>query len=191
MKLNIYLFAAFLGTAMMLTACGGKADEKNEQTEAPRAAVLEDQQGAQKEDVTNTYDVKAGDRTYKVTVRRYSDTEKPALKDEFGDEFYDNRIAITIKRDTATVAEREFSLESFESYIPGKYKGKVILQGIAPDEQRSSAAGIVFGVTIGQAGTDEGQVLLVLTMVPGSGNIDIRKDDTPDSIGTDQGKEGR
>lgn len=175
-------------TLAVFNACGSKDAAKNETLKAPRAAVIEDSKAAVKEDVTNTYDLKIGDRTYNVAIHRYSDTARETFKDEFGDEFYDNRVAITIRRDTLTVANREFSLESFDSYIPAKYKGKVILQGIACDEQKSTASGIVFGVSIGEAGTDEMRVALMLTIVPGSGDIDIRRDDTPDTIGQDQGK---
>ncbi len=185
------LLIALIVTTTLFAACGGKGEDKNEKPEAPRAAVIEDTQGAQVEDVTTPYELKIGGNNYTVNVHRYSDTEKPAFKDEFGDEFYDNRIGITVRRDTTTLVQREFSLESFESYIPGKLKGKVTLQGIAPDEEKSTAQGIVFGVTIGDAGSDEGKVFLVLTIVPGSGDIDIRKDDTPDTTGLDQGKEGR
>ncbi len=189
---NSLLFTMLSLVAMsMLTACGTKEEKKTESAEAPRAAVIENSQEAQKEDVTNTYDLAIDEKTYHVVVHRYSDTEKPVFTDDFGDEFYDNQVEITVKRDTATLINRVFSLESFESYIPSKYKDKVILQGIAPDEQNSTANGIVFGVTIGPAGSEDGQVLLVITMVPGSGAIDIRKDDTPDNIGMDQGKEGR
>ncbi|MBR1838925.1 MAG: DUF4738 domain-containing protein [Bacteroidaceae bacterium] len=191
MKTTNLIALLMLSATMTLSSCGSKTEEKTETPAAPRAAVIEDSEEALKEDISNTYDVKAGEKTYKVTIRRYSDTEKPSFKDEFGDEFYDNRVVVTIQRDTTTLAHREFSLESFESYIPAKYKGKVILQGIAPDEQRCTPNGIVFGVTIGEAGSDEGQVLLMLTIVPGSGDVDIRKDDTPDNIGMSQEKEGR
>ncbi|MBP3227691.1 MAG: DUF4738 domain-containing protein [Bacteroidaceae bacterium] len=173
---------------VMFASCGGK-DEKNTeaQDQAPKAAVIADTKGAAKEDVTNEYTLKLGNRDYDITVHSFSDEEGGTFKDDFGDEFYGNRVSIRILRDGEVLAEREFSLESFDSYIPSKYKGKVVLQGIAPDEQKSTAAGIVFGVSIGDAGTDESRVALILTIVPGSGNIDIRKDDTPDSTGRDQG----
>ncbi len=140
--------------------------------------------GPQKEELTTDYDIKAGKQNYKVTIHRFSDTQKPAIVDEFGDQFYDNRVQITICRDTVTISQHEFSLESFESYIPNKYKGKVMLQGIAPDPSRSTANGIVFGVAIGEPGSEEGDlVTLLLTVVPDNGKIDIRKDDNPEFEG--------
>jgi len=191
MNTKTFIPAVLMGVAVTFNACGGKDREKNENPEAPRAAVIEDSKAAVKEDVTNTYDLKIGERTYHVVIHRFSDTGRGTFKDDFGDEFYDNRVAITIRRDTVKVAEREFSLESFASYIPAKQKDKVILQGIACDEQKSTASGIVFGVSIGEAGTDEMSVPLVLTIVPNSGDIDIRRDETPDTTGQDQGKEER
>ncbi|MBQ7634218.1 MAG: DUF4738 domain-containing protein [Bacteroidaceae bacterium] len=180
---NIVITALLICLAAGVASCGSKDKQETDEARAPKAEVFDNAKGPQQEDMTNTYDLKVGGKAYQVTVHRVSDTEKPALKDDFGDEFFDNRISVTIQRDEETIVQRDFSLESFESYIPAKHKGKVVLQGMAPDEGRSTQQGIVFGVSVGMPGSDEGEVLLALTLVPGSDKIDIRKDDAPEFYG--------
>ncbi len=71
------------------------------------------------------------DKHYSILIRRVPAREMPLLVDERGQEYVDNRIMLSIFRaDGSVFLTKEFTKESFASYIEDGFRKKGILETI-------------------------------------------------------------
>lgn len=88
------------------------------------------------------------DKTYLIVVDRWADKTLPMVEDENGQQAYDNRIRVKVKRkDGSVFFEREFTKVDFRPYIDEVTRTRGVLLGIVFD--KVDGDNLVFGASVG------------------------------------------
>lgn len=116
---------------------------------------------------------------YEIAIRRYSNPELPLIKDELGQEYYDNSVEINIQRDAKPFYSKTFTKDAFWNFLSDTYKTNSILQGIAFD--KSDAEGLHFGAQIGLPDGEGGPAFIVT--ISKQGMMSIVRDHNQDTQG--------
>lgn len=158
--------------ALALTACSSRqeapttGDEPEVTTEGPIEAAGN----------SYTQDVTVGGQNYAISIQCTPD-HNTIIKDELDQEFYDNTVSITIRRDSTQIYSHTFTKAEFS----GNYNAsRSILQGMA----YSSVSGgqFVFGAQVGDPGNDEGGTNFSVSIpTSGNGSATITPDNTQDT----------
>ena len=185
---KIIIAAVAFGVLFISTATlNGCKDKKEGSQDSITGKVINIDKGAEYEDKSLTDTFASGGHTFGIAIHRYSDTAGKEYKDEYGDAFFDNIVDIRTTRDGEELFSKNFTKSSFRSHIDAD-TASYILQGIGFDKAKSDANNLTFGVQLGDPGSEEGKYFLLLTIAP-TGEIDIRKDNAPDTTADDGGIE--
>ncbi len=115
-------------------------------------------------------------------IRRTACDSLPMVKDEVGQKFVDNTIALRIRRsDGSTFLERTFTKASFDDALDDDYRRTGILEGFVFDRVEGSC--LRFAASVCHPQTDEYIPLVV--EVSRSGGISISRDTQLDTSGAD------
>ena len=104
----------FSALAIVVASCGEK--KKHDDIIAPKAEVPKPQAPIRMQDYNQTTDVKWLNRDYQVVVTRTPDDSLRMVKDETGQKYVDNRIALRIVRaDGSVFFSRSFTKAAFDA----------------------------------------------------------------------------
>lgn len=164
---------------MMLAACKEKKQTSDiittkyvpKQLQAPIAMPADEQ--------ANT--VRWQDADYTVSVNRVPVDSLPMVKDEYGQQYIDNRIDVSIARQDGSVFfHRSFTKNAFASYVDATFRKDGILAGIRYDEVEKG--GIEFSVVIALPDAVDDVFVPLEMVVDRQGGISITRDDDMDML---------
>lgn len=173
--MNKTLVPSALVLVVALTACGEEKKAENKDT-AVEQVVTKKEPLIADGDMQFTDSLTLGGHRLDVTIRRYADKQLPTVKDEIDNEFYDNRVEITIVRAGEQVYNQEFAKESFASFLSAEEKGRGILVGMNVDREASSSQIVCLTAVVGAPGSDAVQKFLI--KVPAAGGSPVIARDT-------------
>lgn len=178
MKKTCWMVAALVWP--FVVACGGKSEPSQEQadTVAQETPVVSDAPVADA-DWSSEATEKINGHEYKISVKRSADKELPVVKDELGQAYYDNQVAIRIERDGSVFYSKTFRKEAFLDFLSAADRRGTMLLGIAYD--CGDADGLRFGAQLGQPGSESGPIFTLTISTDGTASI--TKDYTQDTSG--------
>lgn len=116
-------------------------------------------------------DVKWLNAFYTVSTKREAADSLPKLKDETGQEYFDNRVTLTIQRsDSSVFFHRVFTKQAFLSHIAENFRDKGYLENIIFHDVEDGC--LKFGVAVSRPGYEDEYVPLDL-FVDRHGNLRI------------------
>ena len=119
-------------------------------------------------------------KEYKIEVKRTPDDSLRMVKDETGQKFVDNRIALVVRRTDGSVAiQKAFTKAAFENYIDASFRKQGILEGLVFDKVDGQQLAFAASVCLPQ--TDEYIPLEV--RIDNFGNVIIKRDSEMDTYG--------
>ncbi len=150
---------------LLLVGCGGKNEGKPlmnvpQETEmATQEAPMAD--GDWRFEKTDSI----GGQMYQIALYRHADTTLPLIKDETGEEYFDNCVELEIRKDSAAFFSRTFTKEAFAGFLSEADRKNAMLMGLAYDCVEDGK--LTFGAQVGQPGTDGGMFFVVSVSVRG------------------------
>ena len=166
---------------MMIAGCAKK--KENRTIIAPKEEKVEikgpiEMQTIEGEDMP----VEWLDKTYLIVVDRWADKTLPMVEDENGQQAYDNRIRLRVKRQDGSVFfDREFTKVDFRPYIDEVTKKRGVLLGIVFD--RVDGDNLVFGASVGSPDVLSDEYRPMALTISRMGNMSIKVvDDQGDRI---------
>lgn len=114
------------------------------------SAVVSGPQRMQASEAVETFMFKG--KEYRSVVVRKPDESLPVVKDEQGNAYVDNRVSLRLTSGGKTVADREFTKESFAHLVDASFLKHAILEGFVFDE--TTSRGIVYAASISYPQTD-------------------------------------
>lgn len=163
---KILLIAAAL-TCLLGTSCGGDKSTKpqEETTTSPKAkGPLADNE------LKRNYKAALGGKTFDITISRRPAKDRPTVKDELDQTFYDNVVDVTVTCDAQPYFSKTFTKEAFEDYLSPADRQSTIFMGMAFDEEKSDGRHICLAAQIGKPGTGEGPAFTIEIPTSGSGS---------------------
>lgn len=129
--------------------------------------MTQTRQAVKKEWLGNTYD---------ITILRMVDKTLPLVKDETGQEYYDNRITVEIKREDGSVFfSHEYLKGELESHLSSSDKIHTIaLLGIVFDKIEDNR--LVFAASIGSPDVLSDECVPFTMTIDRNGTVTIRQD---------------
>ena len=113
-------------------------------------------------------------------MKRTPDDSLRLVKDETGQQFVDNRIALIVRRTDGSIAiQKTFTKATFENYIDASYRKLGILEGLVFDKVDGQQLSFAASVCLPQ--TDEYIPLEV--KVDNFGKVVIKRDSEMDTYG--------
>ncbi|MBQ9357652.1 MAG: DUF4738 domain-containing protein [Prevotella sp.] len=115
-------------------------------------------------------------RTYRVLVSRTPADSLSMVTDNMGQQFVDNRVEITVKRqDGTTFYNHVFTKSSFASWLDGDYRSNALLEGInfvKAEENR-----LVFNATVNHPRASDDEAIYLELSVSRLGEAEIHVND--------------
>lgn len=177
--MNKQLTLMLLATLTLLTAC--KEKKQTEDIIAPKVEVAKPSGPVRMQPYNNTRDVQWLGKAYKVEVSRAANDSLPKVKDETGQTFVDNRIAVIVRRADGSVAiSKTFTKAYFERFLDAQYREMGILEGLVFDEVDGNYLEFAASVCLPQ--TDEYIPLEV--KIDNFGNVSVERDSELDTNGS-------
>lgn len=173
--------AAFLCLSL-LCGCGGKKEETSAGAESAQAEAVQKGPFSDNEWTYNKVE-KLDGHDYQISISRHADKDLPLIKDELGQDYYDNRVELKILRDGSVFYSKVFTKDTFLDFLSEADRKGSQLQGLAFD--KTTPGGLVFGAQIGQPGSDSGPAFVV--EVSKEGVMSITKDYNQDTMGEEMG----
>lgn len=177
------LIIAFSSLAL-LTACGGRTESAQTDADSAVQTALADGPRSADGDLQRESSATLGGHQYTISIHRYADKSLSTVKDELGQEFYDNSVEIKIQRDGSNFYSKTFTKEAFLNHLSASDRTSTILLGMAFDAERSEANTLCFGAQIGQPGIESGPAFTVLIPTNGSA-VSILRDTVQDTSGSE------
>lgn len=173
-----YIFAALLGIVLM-----GSCKEKKQSDViiTKKVETVAKPQGTQR---MSDYDwskvIEWGGSNYSLTIKRMADETLPKCADEQGNEYYDNKITLLVKRDDgSTFFERSFTKSDFSEFTNNAYGKTGALLGLAFD--RVEGSNIYFGASVGSPDTMSDEYIPLSVVLSAQGKVTIKKDTQMDT----------
>ncbi len=162
-----------VATFLMLASCG-KKDEGKPVMNLPQETEMATQEAPTSDSDWRfeTTDSING-QTYQITLYRHADTTRPIIKDETGEEYFDNCVELDIKKDGADFYSNTFTKENFINMLPETDRENTMLMGLAYDCVENDK--LTFGAQVGQPDTDGGMLFIV--SINAKGEVRIVKDE--------------
>ncbi len=177
MKRNFFLTLSF---ALMITtySCGGNKEtlpptiQEETKEEKPKGPISDREWSY---DYTEILD----GHQYQISIHRHSNSKLPIIKDELGQEYYDNCAELTILRDGKKFYSKTFTKDAFWDFLSEADRKNSMLQGLAFDQPYSD--GLQFGAQIGLPDGEGGPAFIVT--ISKKGTMSIMKDHNQDTQG--------
>ena len=177
--MNKQLTLMLLAALTLLTAC--KEKKQTEDIIAPKVEVAKPSGPVRMQPYNNTRDVQWLGKAYKVEVSRAANDSLPKVKDETGQTFVDNRIAVIVRRADGSVAiSKTFTKAYFERFLDAQYRETGILEGLVFDKVDGNYLEFAASVCLPQ--TDEYIPLEV--KIDNFGNVSVERDSELDTNGS-------
>lgn len=180
MRKAVQIVLAVLLT-VAVTAC--KEKKKHDDIIATKSESPKPQEPIRMQDYRQTTDIKWLNKNYQVEVVRTPDDSLKMVKDETGQKFVDNRIAIRILRADGSVAfKRVFTKAAFQHLLNDDYQKTGILEGLVYD--RVEGNNVVLAASVCHPQTDEYIPLVI--KVSNFGDVAISRDTQMDTNGSEE-----
>jgi len=177
--MNRLQLTAVVLTALVVTSCGKK--KQSNDIIVPTVETPKPQTPVRMQPYDQTNDVQWLGKEYQVAINRVSSDSLPMVKDETGQQFFDNRITVRILRSDGSVFfKRVFTKADFVAQLDDDYRKTGILEGIVFD--KTDGNNIIFAGSVSHPQTDEYIPLVV--SVSNFGEVSIRRDDQMDTSGS-------
>jgi len=164
----------------LLLGCGGKsASVQEDAAETVQAADTVGAKPLADEEWTSETEENIAGHAYRVSLKRVADKTLPAVPDEDGNDYADNRVEMSIERDGKPFFHKAFTKEAFLDFLSPADRKSLMLQGIAFD--RGGAEGLRFGAQLGLPRSDDGVFFAVTVGLDGT--VHITKDYVMDTAG--------
>lgn len=175
MKTVVYIVTCVVG--LLFVSCTSRnKSESDVQVLMRDSTVVSAPQRMQVSDTKMTITYKG--KEYRSSVVRRPDESLPVVKNEQGEEFVDNSIALRITCGGKPIVDKVFTKESFASLVDAKFMRHAILEGLVYD--RTTSGGIVYAASICYPQTDL-YVPLRLT-VSADGKISVAKEELLEEV---------
>ena len=181
MKKMMWLSAICLILSVITACSGDKSQQKDSLGETEEQNVVT-KNDAKPTELKQTYTADFNGRHYDIRLKRISAVDQPKVVDEFGTEFYDNRVEVNISCDGKVILDKDFTKSTFVSYLKESEKKETILLGMAYDAAHSNSQTICLGAQIGLVGIEEGPAFRVSIALNG-GAVTIERDIEQDTTG--------
>ena len=180
MSMNKILTLTLLAGLMLLAGCKEKKQTQDIIVPPQVAEHVEPSEPVRMQPYSKTWAVQWLGKAYQVTVNRVSNDSLPIVKDEMGQEFYDNSITLEVRRADGSVAiSKTFTKASFADYLDNSYRKEGILEGLVFNEVDGQC--LEFAASVNLPQTDEYIPLEV--KVDNFGNVKIDRDSDMDTNG--------
>ncbi|NPD80890.1 DUF4738 domain-containing protein [Prevotella sp. PINT] len=163
-----------LASILTFASCNEKQEKHDIIVPAPK---VETKKGTQQmKDVRQERNVKWLGKDYSVSVIRTADKSLPLIKDENGQEYYDNAIDVKVLRADGTKAfNKKFTKQDFIPYAGNSNITKNgVLLGIVLDKVEDS--NLVFAVSVGYPDVQSDTFIPLVMKIGRTGNMSIALD---------------
>lgn len=176
LKTHIIISVASL---MLLASCNDKPEKHDIIVPAPKAEVKKGTQ--QMKAIRQEREIVWLGKDYSASILRTSDKSLPIVKDETGQEYYDNIIDVKIVREDGTEAfHKKFTKQNFTSYLGNSsFVKDGVLLGIVFDKVEDG--NLVFAVSVGSPDMQSDAFIPLVMKVDRMGNTSISLDTKIDS----------
>ena len=181
-KKGIYAAALLMGCLCALSSCESKKKEnKNIITTKPVTKVKKGTQSMS--DYAQSRVIEWLGNSYTVSTERKADTSLPLCKDEQGNEYYDNRITVSITRkDGSVFFKRTFTKTDFAQYAKGRYGRDGALLGVVFNTIKNDA--LLFAASVGSPDNMSDNFVPIVVRISRTGAVSMSEDTAIDT-GTD------
>ena len=171
---------AVLAITGLVVLAGCKEKKQSQDIIAPRLEVKKPSAPIRMQTYSDQRSVEWLGKEYKIEVKRTPDDSLRLVKDETGQQFVDNRIALIVRRTDGSIAiQKTFTKAAFENYIDASYRKLGILEGLVFDKVDGQQLSFAASVCLPQ--TDEYIPLEV--KVDNFGKVVIKRDSEMDTYG--------
>lgn len=175
-RINYILLAAL--TAALATGCTEK--KKSNIIIAPKPVAKVQKSTQKMSDYEQARDVEWLGSTYKVVVKRVSDSSLPIVKLDENNKYYDNKITIRIIRsDGSEFFNRTFTKDGFESYLDKHTKESGALLGIV--YVKAEGDNLCFAASVGSPDVTSDEYVPMVLKITRMGAVSISKDQLLDT----------
>lgn len=177
-------FVALIALTCVAMGCSEK--KKSNDIIAPKIVKKAPAAPIYMQEYKQSKSVDVGGATLNITIVRQPDDSLAMVKDETGQKFVDNRIALTVTNaQGSTIVNKSFTKSSFDQYLDDDYRKTGILEGLVFDCVNGNSIRLAASVSHPQ--TDE-YIPLVVT-VGKNGSISISRDTKLDTSSQDEEEE--
>jgi len=173
MKRINYIFSAVLIAGLMVSCTEQK---KSKIIIAPKPiAKVTNKPTQQMSNYEQARDIEWLGSTYKIVVKRESDSELPIIKLDDTNKYYDNKITVRIlRKDGTEFFNRTFTKTDFDGYIDQKTKSMGALLGIVYD--KTEGGNIHFAASVGSPDVTSDEYVPLVLKITRMGAVSISKD---------------
>lgn len=176
---------ALVALVGLVLLAGCKEKKPAQDIIAPKVETPRPQAPIKMQAYQDSRDVEWLGKHYKVEWQREASDSLPMVKDETGQEFVDNVIMVTVRRQDGTVAiNKRFTKRDFNEFIDATYQQHGILEGLVFDEVDGTQLEFAASVSLPQ--TDEYIPLEV--KIDNFGAVKIELDTDMDTTGSGEMK---
>ena len=179
---SIWAVPVFLFSIAIIAGC--KEKKQSEEIITSRVEVQKPSGPVRIQTYADSKEVQWLGRTYTVEWKRTPDDSLRMVKDENGQKYVDNRVAIRVVRtDGSVFFQKSFTKSAFTAYLPEKYNRMGILEGLVFDEVDGNH--LVFAASVSLPQTEDEYIPLEVR-VDNFGNVAIERDNSLDTYGSSE-----
>lgn len=175
------LWAATLAVLPLVAACGGRSASEAAGADSTAVAAPAKPQGPAADPAsTSRAEAEIDGHRYEVEMRRYADKGGDVVRNELGEESYDNCVDVTILRDGSAFKKKTFSKADFADFLSDTDRAVSVLQGMA--FVGANAEGLCFAAQVGERDAEGGMAFTVT--VSTDGLVSVVRDYNQDTTGS-------
>ena len=175
------LWAAALALLPLLAGCGGKSGGEAPGADSTAFVAPAAQQGPASDPASSSRaEAEIDGHRYEVKMRRYADKSGEVVRNELGEESYDNRVDVSILRDGSAFKRKTFSKADFADFLTDTDRAVSVLQGMA--FTGADAEGLHFAAQVGERDVEGGMAFIVT--VSTDGLVSVVRDYNQDTTGS-------
>jgi hypothetical protein len=172
---------AFIAIAGLIALASCKEKKPSQEIIITRQEVAKPQAPISMQDYKQTTDVTWMNATYHIEVVRMPSDSLPMVKDEYGQQYVDNSIVLTVTRNDGSVFfKRTFTKASFSSYIDEDYRRTGILEALIFEEVDDNR--LEFAVSVAHPQSEDEFIPLEMKL-DRDGGLTIKRDNELDTNG--------
>ena len=163
MKLR-YIISLFLA-ALLVAGCGNKKEGVSQKEMSEHKSQLRSLP-----ELNLTDSCKASGHLYVYTIDRVSSDSLGVITDEFGDQFANTQLSITVRKDGAQLFHKVFRKENFKQYLTADFLSQSILDGCRFD--KVDGGKVIFALAVSYPDSDMSQSFSLTIANDGSYSIE-------------------